>query len=242
MRWLFVALFTTAAAVAAGQNASLPDGDGKAIITGACAGCHGLDLITAKQASKEDWAGVVDRMKTYGATLSAAQTTTVVDYLAKSFPPKGAAPAAAAAGQAGGASDTEAKALISGVCSSCHGADLITSKKADKTEWTGIVDRMKTYGATLTAAQTTSLVDYLAATYGTGAAAPATAAKEDPGKVTLEGFCASCHDLDLITARKGTPKAEWQDIVDRMNARGAGVPDKDIAPLVEYLFKTYGSK
>jgi len=239
MRWLFIALFTTAVAVAAGQNASLPDGDGKAIVTGSCAGCHGLDLITAKQASKEDWAGVVDRMKTYGATLSAAQTTTVVDYLAKSFPPKGAAPAAAAAGQAG-ASDTEAKALVSGACSSCHGADLITSKKADKSEWTGIVDRMKTYGATLTGAQTTLLVDYLARTYGTGAA-PATASKDDPGKATLENFCGSCHDLDLVSGRKGT-KAEWQDIVDRMNARGAGVPDKDVAPLVEYLFKTYGTK
>jgi cytochrome c5 len=241
MRWLFVALFTAAAAMAAGQNASLPDGEGKAIVTGSCAGCHGLDLITGKQAPKEEWAGIVDRMKTYGATLSAAQTTTVVDYLAKSFPPKGAAPAAAPAGQAGGASDTEAKALVSGVCSSCHGADLITSKKADKAEWSGIVDRMKTYGATLTTAQTTNLVDYLARTYGTGAAAPATAANNDPGKAILENFCGSCHDLDLVTGRKGT-KAEWQDIVDRMNGRGAGVPDKDVAPLVEYLFKTYGSK
>jgi len=239
MRWLFAALFTTAAAVAAGQ-ASLPDGDGKAMVTSSCAGCHGLDLITGKQASKEEWAGVVERMKTYGATLSAAQTTTMVEYLAKSFPPKGAAPAAAPAGQAG-ASDAEGKALVNGVCSSCHGADLTTSKKADKTEWAGIVDRMKNYGATLTAAQTTLLVDYLAATYGTGAAAPATAAKEDPGKALLDGFCGGCHDLDLVSGRKGT-KTEWQDIVDRMNARGAGVPDKDVAPLVEYLFKTYGTK
>jgi cytochrome c5 len=239
MRWLFAALFTTAAALAAGQ-ASLPDGEGKAMVTSSCAGCHGLDLITGKQASKEEWAGVVDRMKTYGATLSAAQTTTMVEYLAKSFPPKGAAPAAAAGGQ-GGASDAEAKALLNGVCSSCHATDLTTSKKADKTEWTGIVDRMKTYGATLTPAQTTLLVDYLAATYGTGAAAPATAAKVDPGKALLDGFCGSCHDLDLVSGRKGT-KSEWQDIVDRMNARGAGVPDKDVAPLVEYLFKTYGTK
>ena len=63
MRWLFVVLFTTAAALAAGQNASLPDGDGKAIVTGSCAGCHGLDLITSKQASKTDWAAVVDRIR-----------------------------------------------------------------------------------------------------------------------------------------------------------------------------------
>src|SRR5690349_10002379 len=107
MRWLLVALFTTVAAVAAGQNGSLPDGDGKAIVTNTCASCHGLDLITAKQSSKDDWAGIVDRMKTYGATLDAKQTTTVVEYLAKSFGPKGAAAAPAAA--QGGASDAEAK-------------------------------------------------------------------------------------------------------------------------------------
>src|ERR1700752_4301632 len=124
MRWLFVALFTTAVTVAAGQNPQLPESDAKSIVTGACASCHGLDLITAKQASKADWAAVVDRMKTYGATLDANQTTTIVDYLAKSFPPKGTAPAAAAAGQAG-ASDAEAKALVSGMCASCHGVDLI---------------------------------------------------------------------------------------------------------------------
>jgi cytochrome c553 len=242
MRWVLVALFTTAAAFAAGQNASLPEGDGKAIVTAACAGCHALDLITVKQATKDEWAGVVDRMKTYGTTLTGEQTTTVVDYLAKSFPPKGAAPAAAAAGQSS-ASDNEAKAMIAGVCASCHAADLTTSKKADKTEWAGIVERMKTYGATMTDAQTTLLVDYLARVHGTGpapapAAASAAAAKEDPGKVAMDAYCGGCHDLDLVTARKAT-KAEWQDIVDRMNARGAGVPEKDIAPMVEFLAKTY---
>jgi len=244
MRWLLVAFFTTAAAVAAGQNASLPDGEGKAIVTGACASCHGLDMITAKQTSKEDWASIVDRMKSYGATLDAKQTTTVVDYLAKSFPPKGAAPAAAA-GQSG-ASDAEGKALVSGVCSSCHGPDLITSKKADKAGWQDVVDRMKGYGASLTDAQTATLVDYLTRTYGNAPAAAtpaasAVAAKADPGKTTMEGFCGSCHDLDLISARKGT-LAEWQDIVDRMNGRGAGVPEKEVAPLVQYLAKAYGNK
>jgi cytochrome c5 len=242
MRWLLVALFSTAAAVAAGQNASLPEGDGKAIVTAACAGCHALDLITARQATKDEWAGIVDRMKTYGTTLTEAQTTTTVEYLAKSFPPKGAAPAPAAAGQST-AADNEAKALIAGVCSSCHAADLTTSKKADKTEWAGIVDRMKTYGTTLTEAQTTLLVDYLARVHGTGAApaaANAAAAKEDPAKTVFEGYCGSCHDLELSTGRKGS-KADWQDIVDRMQARGAGVPEKDVAPLVEYLAKTYAA-
>jgi cytochrome c5 len=241
MRGLLVALFTTAAAVAAGQNATLPEGDGKAIVTAACTSCHGLDLITAKLVSKEEWAGIVDRMKTYGTTLTAEQTTITVEYLAKSFGPKGAAPAAAAGDSS--AADAEAKAMISGVCATCHAEDLTTSRKADKSEWAGIVDRMKTYGTTLTEAQTALLVDYLARVHGTGpapAAADAAAAKEDPSKTVFEGYCGSCHDLELSTNRKGT-KAEWQDIVERMNARGAGVPENDLAPLVEYLAKTYGA-
>jgi cytochrome c5 len=243
MRWFLAAILTTAVAFAAGQN--LPDGDGKAIVSGACASCHGLDLITAKQASKADWAAVVDRMKTYGAALTDPQTTTVIDYLAKSFPPKGSTPAAA---PAGGQSNNDAagKALMDASCTSCHGADVITAKKASRADWESVVDRMKSYGATLTDAQTTTLLDYLAKTYGTAPAAaatpaPAVAAKADPGKVTLEAYCGGCHDLDLVTSKKAS-QAEWQDTVDRMNGRGAGVPDKEVGPLVQYLAKTYGVK
>jgi cytochrome c5 len=238
MRWVFIALLTTVTAVAAGQNATLPDGEGKAIVTASCGGCHGIDLVTAKAASREDWAGTVERMKTYGMTMTAQQTTTVVDYLAKSFPPKGAAPAPAAppAGQTA-ASDTEAKAILDGACASCHGVDLVTNKKADKTEWANVVERMKTYGMSLTAAQTTLIVDYLAKMYGT--TPPAAASAADAGKKIFEDYCGGCHDLDLTKNRKGT-KSEWQEIVDRMNGRGAGVPDKDIPVLVDHLAKTYG--
>src|SRR4029434_3602258 len=96
MRWLLVALFTTAAVMAAGRQ-SLPDGDGKAIINNACTTCHGVDLITGKSASREDWAGTLDRMKTYGASLDAKQNTTVLDYLVKNSGPRGAAPPGGAA-------------------------------------------------------------------------------------------------------------------------------------------------
>jgi cytochrome c5 len=67
------------------------------------------------------------------------------------------------------------------------------------------------------------------------------AASEVDGKKLLEGFCANCHDLDIVSARTGT-QAEWQEVVERMNGRGAGVPDKDIPLMVQYLVKTYPSK
>jgi len=248
MRWLLVALFTTAAALAAGRQ-SLPDGDGKAIINNACTTCHGVDLITAKSASREDWASTLDRMKTYGASLDAKQNTTVLDYLVKNFGPKGAAPAGAApASQDSAASDAAGKALIDEKCVSCHGADLITSKQSNKADWTALIDRMKGYGAQVDDKQAATLIDYLVRHYGpkeqaaaTPAAAPATAASADAGKKILTDSCANCHDLDLVSGRTGS-ESEWQEVVDRMNARGAGVPEKDVPVLVGYLAKTYPNK
>ena len=234
MRWLIVALFTTAAAMAAGQNPTLPEGDGKAIIQGACVNCHGLDLVTGKTGTRDEWSSIVDRMKGYGSNLDAKQTTTVIDYLAKAFPPKGAAAPAAAAG--GQDTDAAGKALVNGVCASCHGADLITGKQATRKEWQDIIDRMKGYGANVNATQTTTLLDYLEKTQG-----PKQTAAADPGKAILEASCTGCHDLDLVSNRTGN-QAEWQELVDRMNGRGAGVAEKDVPVLVQYLVKTYPKK
>jgi cytochrome c5 len=141
--------------------------------------------------------------------------------------------------------------MVNGVCSSCHGADLITGKQSTRVEWEGVVERMKGYGASLDDKQKTTLLDYLAKTYGpkqqaaattaTPVAASADAGKADAGKAILENFCGNCHDLDLVTNRVGT-QSEWQELVDRMNGRGAGVADKDVPVLVQYLTKTYPPK
>jgi cytochrome c5 len=246
MRWLLVALFTTAAALAAGQNASLPDGDGKAIVTSSCTSCHDLGLITAKTATRDEWAGIVDRMKSYGTALDAKQTTTVTDYLAKSFGPKTQAPAtpapAAPGTQDGAAADAAGKALVDGVCASCHATDLTTTKNATRQEWQGIIDRMKSYGTAIDDKQTGILLEYLVKHYGPKQqASAAPAGGPDPGKALLDVACSNCHDLDIVAARTGT-QAEWQEVVDRMNARGAGVAEKDVPVLVQYLAKTYPVK
>jgi mono/diheme cytochrome c family protein len=183
-------------------------------------------------------------MKTYGATLDATQTTTVVDYLAKSFGPKGAAPAtpAAPASQDSAGADAAGKALVDEKCAACHGLDLITAKQSNKVEWTAILDRMKSYGASLDDKQTSTLLDYLLKNYGPKDAAAATpAAAADAGKNILNASCATCHDLDLVSSRTGS-EAEWREVVDRMNARGAGVSEKDVPTLVGYLAKTYPNK
>jgi hypothetical protein len=57
----------------------------------------------------------------------------------------------------------------------------------------------------------------------------------------LDAFCANCHDLDIVSARTGS-EAEWREVVERMNARGAGVAEKDVPVMVDYLVKTYPNK
>ena len=46
---------------------------------------------------------------------------------------------------------------------------------------------------------------------------------------------------NIVSARTGSEE-EWKDVVDRMNARGSGVADKDVPLLAQYLAKTYPNK
>ena len=133
--------------------------------------------------------------------------------------------------------DAAGKAIVNGVCTTCHASDLITGKSASRAEWKDVVDRMKTYGLSLDDKQTNTLLDYLAKNHGPKQAAGSGAA----GKAILEQSCTGCHDLDLVSNRTGT-QAEWQEVVDRMNGRGAGVGEKDVPVLVQYLTTTYPPK
>ena len=70
------------------SQAMLPDGPGKNAVAGACANCHALTNITNAGHSRADWDTVVHMMVNAGAKLPPDQFATVVDYLAKNFPPK----------------------------------------------------------------------------------------------------------------------------------------------------------
>src|SRR5678815_3155458 len=91
--------------------------------------------------------------------------------------------------------DAAGKAIVNGVCTTCHAADLITGKSASRTEWKDVVDRMKTYGLSLDDKQTNTLLDYLAKNHGPKQPGGGNAAA---GKALLEQSCSGCHDLDLV--------------------------------------------
>lgn len=87
MSFLSVALITAAPAIAQSNNVNLPDGPGKPIVQRMCTGCHSLSTVTSKHATKEQWSNTVQQMVSRGADGTDEEIETVVDYLAKNFPP-----------------------------------------------------------------------------------------------------------------------------------------------------------
>lgn len=73
-------------APAAGGGAS--DGQAKQVLMDVCTACHDLDLVSDQHLSKDEWQQVVTSMVAKGANLADKDTPILVDYLAKTYPPK----------------------------------------------------------------------------------------------------------------------------------------------------------
>ena len=58
------------------------------------------------------------------------------------------------------------KDVVDQICSSCHGPDLITSRRASKEEWNDIVGDMISRGASATSEQIQTIKDYLTKYFG----------------------------------------------------------------------------
>lgn len=62
-----------------------------------------------------------------------------------------------------------------------------------------------------------------------------------PGKELLSSVCTVCHNLQRVTEKKLT-KDEWDDVVDKMAARGARASDEEFDTIVNYLVKNFGKQ
>jgi len=81
-----------AAAAQAPKTVELPEGEGKAIATEYCQACHKLTNLTKAHKDRDDWHDTVQLMMDRGATIPENKVDTLVEYLAKNFGPKAAAP------------------------------------------------------------------------------------------------------------------------------------------------------
>jgi len=80
--------------VAQSPSPSLPDGPGKELVEAVCTACHSLERVVAKHGTKAEWQDKVLEMLQEEPDITQQERDQIVEYLAKSFPPK-AAPKAA---------------------------------------------------------------------------------------------------------------------------------------------------
>jgi cytochrome c5 len=70
---------------------------------------------------------------------------------------------------------------------------------------------------------------------------PAQDLPDGPGKELLMNVCTTCHTLNRVTERKET-KDGWNDLVDKMAAKGARASDEEFDTIVNYLTKNFGKE
>jgi cytochrome c5 len=145
-------------------NAALPPGEGMEIVAVACSQCHGLNAITQLRENAEAWRFQVDDMILRGAQIAPGDIDRAVSYLASTFGPgvpfPGARPIEV------DLPNGEAKPLVEGACTLCHGLDRVTAAKRSANGWKAIVRRMQFFGAPIDADQARDVADYLATRFG----------------------------------------------------------------------------
>lgn len=68
-----------------------PDGPDKAMVEQKCTGCHVGTQVTTQRRTPAQWAETVEKMASFGASISDDEFEKIVAYLSKNFGPEGAA-------------------------------------------------------------------------------------------------------------------------------------------------------
>ena len=146
-----------------------PDHPGREIVAVACTQCHGPNVFTQLRMNDKAWRAQVYDMVLRGAQIGPDEIDTAVKYMVASYGPgvpfPGQQPAQVTLADGAG------KALVEGGCALCHGLDRVVATKRSKAEWQSIVNHMVYFGSPISGDQVGSVVDYLAANYGTAQAA-----------------------------------------------------------------------
>ena|SRR6202050_3087215 len=138
----------------------------------------------------------------------------------------------------------EGKKLLEERCAGCHSLKPVVNLKQSQGAWKKLVVKMVGYGAQLNDKEVDVATGYLTKYFGPESSAEAAkpdTPEEKIAKRYIEGICSSCHDAGLIRSTEAT-KQEWLDIVTRMNGLDAGVSQRDVDLLVDYLASKYGRK
>jgi cytochrome c5 len=119
------------------------------------------------------------------------------------------------------------KKVVETACSSCHGLEVITSKKLTRQRWQVLVLAMGS--PSLSKTESAEAVEYLAKNFG----------EKDRGKELVEDICSLCHEWQRIKDQH-LSKDEWAGTIKGMIFEGAPVTDEEFNLIVDYLAKNFG--
>ena len=138
------------------QSESMPAGEGSALVSGVCSGCHSVDMVLAQSKSRREWESTVQDMVSRGAQISSEERGAIVSYLAEHYG-ENSRPASLS---------QSAKDLFNSKCFQCHADTMWKNLRRDRKEWTGILYRMVGRGALWTEEEINTMAEYLATTRG----------------------------------------------------------------------------
>ncbi len=138
------------------QPESMPVGEGRAVVSGVCAGCHSLDRVLTLSQNREEWERTVQDMVAWGAQIFPEEQAVIVSYLAEHYG-ENSRPASLS---------QSAKNLFNSKCFQCHADTMWKNLRRDRKEWTGILYRMVGRGALWTEEEINTMAEYLAQTRG----------------------------------------------------------------------------
>jgi hypothetical protein len=125
-----------------------------------CVLCHESDLITQQKLSRAAWSRELDKMVKWGAVVATDERERVLDALAKAFGPARSTRQEQAAEKV-----EELPGVVTRSCLTCHEHDLIAQQRLTRAGWVREVEKMIRWGAPVSDAEKSVLVDYLAGRY-----------------------------------------------------------------------------
>ena len=137
--------------------------EGRNIFGQACIQCHGIGHIMVKGKTEEGWRDTVYSMISRGAQMMPDEIDPLIAYLAATYRPDSAAPAAEGATLP----DEAGRVILDRTCTACHVLELVTSSRKSRTEWQETISRMISFGAELTDDERQTVEDYAAEHLGT---------------------------------------------------------------------------
>jgi cytochrome c5 len=131
--------------------------------------------------------------------------------------------------------------IVAVACSQCHTLATIVASREGTAGWKNHVYNMVLRGAQLRPQEADTVIQYLAANFGPGAAQLGKVTlPPGPGKELVETRCATCHDLERVTIVKRY-RRDWPPIVANMVTRGAVATPEEAHTIATYLAAQFGT-